>query len=524
MRELRFVMLVMLVVIGCGESAPETAPQDESSDTVERSEPEITSVTTARGFTQIPQGTTVSLVIRGKKLQHTTSVAIGDSVLSLDSVSARELHVTVFGFSPTTLGPLDVSVTSEAGTTVAPGAIERTPIVVSPSAVEGDGTFQSPSRLCDVESDTGGPGIFLVLLAGTHRCGRLLQLTAGTTVQGDPSQRTIVRGTDTEGFGFAIDPAGGPVTTTLRDLTLAAPVAFASISPSFGVGQVVVERVVSAGPISAIGDAVMTIDHYTYDGEGNGIELSVGTITNSTIRHCGAGDGITISPLFGFSNVTIDHVVVKDCARGLVANTGQVTTTITNSRFTDNRIGMQLLDGLHTIRDTVIRDDAMTPQASLTGISINRAEVFATDVKITGQRDAAISIVQTSSDSHAASLFGDGLVLVGGRIGIAFIGIDNHLSLRNSTVRDQTEAALLIQSLDGPINLGDAFTPGNNALSIVTGFVIDDQREFNRSFDKYIQAVGTTLNGVRFDGETVDGPAELAPFYRIISDESGIQF
>ncbi len=44
------------------------------------------------------------------------------------------------------------------------------------------------------------------------------------------------------------------------------------------------------------------------------------------------------------------------------------------------------------------------------------------------------------------------------------------------------------------------------------------------SSDKYIQAIGTTLNGVSFAGETVDGAAELAPFYRIVSFESGIQF
>ena len=58
---------------------------------------------------------------------------------------------------------------------------------------------------------------------------------------------------------------------------------------------------------------------------------------------------------------------------------------------------------------------------------------------------------------------------------------------------------------------------------MISGFAINDGRFTESSFSRYIFAFGTTLNGVSFDGQTIDGPAELAPFYRIASD-SGIQF
>jgi hypothetical protein len=515
---------VVLVAVGCGVSAPDASPpQGGSFDIVARSAPEITSVTTERGFTQIRQSATVPLVITGKKLQHTTSVAVGNLFSTLDSVSAHELRVTVFTFDSTPLGPLDVTVTGTAGTTVAAGAVELTPIVVSPTAADGDGTFQSPMKLCDLEPGVGSGGTILVLLAGTHHCDRLLEIGGGITVQGDPNQPTIVAGTETGGFGFTIDFGGPSSNTVFRDITFAAPVAFASISTSFGVGSVLVERVVSAGRISAVGDSFVTVDHYSYEGEGNGIEVSFAKITNSTLRHCGSGDGVLVASFFNAANVTMDGVIVEDCQHGLnlVGQRFGLSSTIANCQFIDNRVGVRIVNGFHAIHNTVIRNAAPAAPGQA-GISLGRADLFLTNTQISGQ-DVGISIIQTNSDGRG-SLVGGGLTIVGGRIGVEFLGIENALSLRNSTVRDQTEASLEISSVDSRINLGDSFSPGNNALSVVSGFVIDDTRRFNSFFDKYIQATGTTLNGVSFDGETVDGPAELAPFYRVGDFDAGIQF
>jgi hypothetical protein len=70
-------------------------------------------------------------------------------------------------------------------------------------------------------------------------------------------------------------------------------------------------------------------------------------------------------------------------------------------------------------------------------------------------------------------------------------------------------------------NLGSTSGAGNNALSVKRGgFALDDARIGTQFLDRYILAVGTTLNGVSFDGQTLEGPAELAPYYRIIHPDS----
>jgi hypothetical protein len=59
------------------------------------------------------------------------------------------------------------------------------------------------------------------------------------------------------------------------------------------------------------------------------------------------------------------------------------------------------------------------------GISLGRAELFLTNTQISGQ-DVGISIIQTNSDGRA-NLVGGGLSIVGGRIGVEFLGIENVL-------------------------------------------------------------------------------------------------
>jgi hypothetical protein len=515
---------VVLVAVGFGCLAPDGSPPPGGAfDIVERSTPEITSVTTQRGFAQIRQSATVPLVIRGKKFQGTVRVTVGPFFVTLDSVEPHEVHVTVFTFGSVAPGPLDVSLTAAAGTTTAAGAVELTPIVVSPTATDGDGTFQSPTRLCDLESPVGSGGALLTLLAGTHLCGRVLEVIGGITVQGDPNQPTIVAGTETGGFGFTIEFGNRFSTTVFRDLTFAPPVAFASISTSVGSGSLLVERVTSAGTLSAIGDSLVTVDHYTHDGEGNGIEVSIASITNSTLRHCGAGDGVVVRPFQNFSSVALDHVVVEDCEHGVTVDgqSGAQSSTITNTQFLDNRVGIHIVGGFTQMSDSEIRNVAPAAPGRA-GISIERGDLFVTNTQISGQ-DVGASISQFNSDGRGG-LAGDGITIEGGRVGVSISGIENSLSLHNSTVRDQTDAAAVIGSVDSSIDFGTSFSPGNNALSVVSGFVIDDRRRFESLIDKYIQAVGTTLNGFSFDGQTIDGPAELAPFYRIADGDSGIQF
>jgi hypothetical protein len=437
-------------------------------------------------------------------------------ITTLDSVSARELRATVFPVG-NTLGPLDVTVTANNGTVVIPGALEMTPFVVSATAVTGHGTFQSPMNLCDRAMGDTGFGSTVLLLAGTHHCNGV-SIGGGSIVLGDPDQATILTGTDTGGFGMGIGWSG--TTTTLRDVTFVPPLMEFSI---FSAGDVIMERVVDVGGIMHTG-GTLRLDHYTYEGEGTALDVSSAEIRNSTIRHCGASDGIFAHGTDG-QFVGLDGVLVEDCEVGLRA-TGAVFTRmsiqILNSQLIDNGIGIILTHASTGVENTVIRDDESTPRAGQFGVIAGAGSTGLHDVDILGQEQTGLVMSYVPGERPEVLVFGDGLRITGGAIGIDFPGIDNQLTLRNSIIRDQTQAALLVGNIDGVTNLGTAGNPGNNQLSVVSGFAIDDVRQGENS-PRLIRANGTTLNGVSFDGQTIVGPAELAPFYRVASSP-GIQF
>jgi hypothetical protein len=517
----------MLVLVSC--SGLEAG--DGALDVVARTDPRITAVHTDDGFTEIRQNAFTSIVIAGKRLADTTSVSVGELFVTIDSVTDDEVRATVFSESPSP-GRLDVSVTTGTGTAIMPRALALTPFVVSPAAVTGHGTFQSPMSLCDPEFELTGNGSTVQLLAGTHHCDRQIILGAGSIVLGDRDGGTIVTGTETGGFGFAIWFGNLGSVTTIRNVTFQAPLAAASIE--LNDGNLVVERVVDAGGIAEFGDGSATIDHYTYVGEGTGLELQRATVTHSTIRHCGTGDGIHVavgrSSING-NNVILDDVVVEDCQRGLVvgAPSGQPVgagVQVLNSRFVDNAIGILIQDGFTFLQDTVIRGDEATPRASSVGIQIERGDASMSGGKITDQTTAGIQVFGSngSSDSNT-TLDVEGVLIAGGKRGIDFGGVENDLFLHGSTIRGQTEAAVRISAFDSFIVLGSTSDPGGNALSVQRGgFALDDARSGTQFFDRYILAVGTTLNGVSFDGQTIEGPAELAPYYRLPLPDSGLQF
>lgn len=518
---------ILASVVGCSsQPAAEPAEPLEPFDVVAASQPVITSVTTDDGFTQVRQNATVTLVIKGKKLQHTTGVTIGAFLIfSLDSVAAHEVRVTAFGSTATPLGPVDVTVTSADTTTTAPGAIRLTPFVVSPTAVTGHGTFQSPMSLCDPDLELSvGSGSVVRLLPGTHRCGRQLFLNGGTFV-GDPDEPTIITGTAAGGFGMFANAFGTPM--TFRNLTFAPPLAGWTIS--FGGDELDLQRVVDAGGILADDNTLVKLDHYTYEGEGTGLDLHGADIQHSTIRHCGSGDGIVARHNSNGPGVTISHTRVEDCDLGLVLvppdQRGlRIVADISNSRFIDNRIGISAAGANTTIHDTVVRGHSAGPRVSSVGVAVSSGNTTLSNVEITGQQDTGLGVFHILSDDEDALVFVSSVTIVGGHFGIDLSGIDNQLTVRGSTVRGQTVASLAISNVDGRADLGTPSSPGNNQLSVISGFVIDDTRSTESFFSRYTFATGTTLNGVSFDGQTIDGPAELAPFYRIANFDAGIQF
>jgi hypothetical protein len=372
--------------------------------------------------------------------------------------------------------------------------------------------------LCDPDLGTfTDVGSTVLLLAGTHRCGRLVILGAGT-IAGDPLQPTVITGTDDGGFVMAAGAFGGPV--TIRDLTFAQPLSDRSID-FFG-GELDIERVIDAGGGIIAGDRdLVKIDHYTYEGEGNGIDVFNAEITNSTIRHCGSASGIVARGDSNGGFVKIDHTVVEDCDVGIAfigpGGFGRVGGTISNSQLLDNGVGISGAFATIGVSSTVIAGNDATPRVSSMGISLGSGFADLAGIEITGQQDIGLSIYHGSSDDQDAVVFAESLQITGGQFGIAFGGIDNNLSVHNSIIRDQTIASVAIGSLDGSIVIS------NNQLSVISGFCIDDSRFTESGLSHFMHADGTTLNGVSFDGQSIEGPTELAPFYRIASD-SGIQF
>jgi len=269
------------------------------------------------------------------------------------------------------------------------------------------------------------------------------------------------------------------------------------------------------------------LDHYTYEGEGTAVDVFSADITSSTIRHCGSGDGIVAHAPINSPGLTVDQTVIEDCERGIAlvgpGGSGRVIGQIANAQLLDNGIGISASFAFLEVTSTVIAGNDATPRVSSTGIAVGSGDTFLFGVEITGQTDVGFFIDHARSDDQDAVVFAKGLVITGGQIGITFGGIDNNLAVRNAIIRDQTIASLAVGNLDGLTDFGTPSDPGNNQLSVISGFAIDDSRFTESGLSHFIHATGTTLNGVSFDGQSIDGPAELAPFYRIASD-SGIQF
>jgi hypothetical protein len=74
------------------------------------------------------------------------------------------------------------------------------------------------------------------------------------------------------------------------------------------------------------------------------------------------------------------------------------------------------------------------------------------------------------------------------------------------------------------VDLGTVGASERNALSVVSGFALDDVRDAALPANRFVQAFGTTLNGRSYDGQTVEGPASVPPDYRVLMLAGAIQF
>ncbi|TMQ11595.1 MAG: hypothetical protein E6J90_34280 [Deltaproteobacteria bacterium] len=525
----RYLLFIPVAVLGCGGAGMQPDELDEldelESVQADTAAPVITSVMTDDGFRQIRQDGLSHLVVRGNHLDTATSVTVGASLAEIESIAPHEVRASVFA-PPGLLGHVDVTVVTAAGTATRPDALRVTPWVMSPTAVGGHGTFQSPMNLCDLEFDPAQPGDTVQLLAGVYECSSFLDLNDGITFEGAGRDKTLIQGS----FVFLIAFGPATATTTIRDLTFLAPVL-----PDVLVGNLVVERVTSTIRFFIGNGGNARFDRYAFEGPGTGVEVENASaeIANSTIRNCGGSDGIALGGTQSGAHATLDNVVIEGCDRGVFLTGPQFpfsqligSVTIANSKLIDNRIGVFLSDGTATVQNTEIRDDETTPQIPETGIVTVNGDVNVVGARISGQRFAGIAVSLSSFFDPGADLTVSGTVIDGGTVGIGFGGTDelSSLHVRSSKIRGQTVAAVAVGG-DSTIDLSSADTPDDpNVFSTVSGFALSDGRTFVSPFHKYIDATGTRLNGVVFPTQLLDGPVSLAPYFRIASSESGIRF
>ena len=509
---------------GAPDAPPDAAAAIDAPPDAPSTDPAILAVVTDADAAEIRQDAVAHLVLTGRNLEGASSVTIGTTAATIDSASATEARVTLL--VPSIIGPQPVTLVATAGTVTKPAAIVVTPFIVAPGGGGGLGTYGSPLGLCDLNSDPPQPGDTVELQAGTHEAGCMVMLSTGVTITGAPGETVIVRGTADTAFGFGV--FGGPeaATTTLRDLTFEEPLLANTID--LAAGALLVQRVRDAGGIGTWGQSA-TLDHYTFVGAGPAVDTSGDTagvtVTDSTIQ-CTSGTGILAHD---GGQVALDGVTIMDCATGLWAEGSPTTSagaSVTDCDFVDNFIGIRATFARASISGTTIRDDETTTIASSIGVWADAGTVDITTTTISDQDSTGLLVTSPNPNDaiHSSQVIVNGVEIVRGRVGLECDNLDNHVTLRNSTIRDQTSAAISWWALDSRGDFGQAGDPGHNVLSVVSGFVLDDHRSTESLFYRYLYANGTTLNGVSFDGQTIEGPAELAPYYRSSSGDSGLQF
>jgi hypothetical protein len=505
-----------------GASEPDAAPSGMV----------IESIQTADGYTQVrqgsifPDGSSVDLVIAGERLADVTSVTVGEFVISLRDVTDREVRVRFPVPHAARLGPRQVTVTSPEESVAVAGAIEVTPYVVAPSAsASGHGTFQSPMTICNDQVRRSRAGDTILLLEGAHTCSqfRIWLEEGGQIFQGQGVAETSL-GVAADGFhGFDLLPPNPEAVTTFRDLTIIS----ANVGPTIRLwdrGSLLVERVALNGLGISLGNCSDCETRATIRGA---------SFTSSQIEASGRAQLDVFDSAFSQGAVCIHasggrflvtNSTFESCFIGVLLERGDpssepVRGEIRDSVLVDNQTGIAQRAGRLTVTDTSIRQTAGSSGPFDRGIRINRGELEASRVTITGQGVAGIEAFVSAAEVDSARVTLADVLVEGGQYGVYLHGSSEGggLFMRSSIVRDQTVAAVSLgfaRAVRHDLN-------GNNQLSVVSGVALDDAR-VDPVFGT-IEAAGMTLNGTSYTG-LIEGPAERLPDYRIVDDRGVIEF
>lgn len=501
----------------------------------------VTGVDNGFGGDEIRQGASVALTITGTDLAGATSVMVGTMATTIDSRAATELRASFYVDHGYAIGAVALTVVTPMGTTTVPGALEVTPFVVSPTGtIGGRGTYESPMHLCDSAlgafGDGPGWGDTVQLLGGVHQCGAYVLFNEGILVEGAADGSTVIEGAGGTGFVFSFYPSPTQV-TAIRRITFAPPLEEYSVR--FAGNSLTLEEV-AGGRVEVTNANTLIVTDYQFQGGGLALDLAARELTLADVLvRCDAGDhdGIRLSPsldpvLYGIG--TVERVRVEHCRVGLrigkTANLDEMPKLeIEELELIDNEVGMIESCGEITMHDPVISGDAMTARPSEVGIVLGNGYLTLLGGVISGQEDAGIQQWTSGGGffEPVAQLMVDGAEIIGGARGLDFSGYDGgtDMTVRNSTIRDQTEASVYIFSgYESVVDLGIVGWPGNNALSVVSGFAIDDHRNDSLIGYEWVYAHGTTLNALGYDGNSIRGPAMIAPDFRIADFDSGIMF
>lgn len=493
----------------------------------------ISSVATADGYTEIRQGDSAELVIRGRGLGRVDTVtldsfngAIEAEVLRAGDKEVRariEVPHGQFGLQTITLsGP--------NGSASAVDALRFTEYIVAADAgTGGKGTHQSPLALCDPAVQTAVGGDIVVLLAGEHRCDAVLDLRAGGQyIYGQGPGVTVVRG-DTSSFGGFLLGAG----TSLQDFTIIAPdpaagaaiisrgtdnflntsglevvgsgVVLEAAASSFVSGQFRSTRIAGAPvAIAASGLAVVDFREGSIADCTTGVDIASGTLVviDSTVERCDVGLHVRRTPAGGMP----------------------VRSVIAENRLLDLRVGAHVEDGDFTLAGGIVADDETTPKESERGVLVENGQVSVTFTTITGQSIAGVeaAVRGGSAGGELRAMIGE-IIIEGGQYGVLLRGPSEPGSFivqGSAVLRDQTVASVSV-GIAGPFTVGLSSDCCGTELSIASGFALEDVRTepgVTIAADPPIRLNGATFSGL------VTGPAELPPYYRIATEAGAIQF
>ncbi len=514
-------------------------PPNERAEVSPLGGPSITMVRNEDGGVQVREASATRFVVTGTELAGATSATVqGCYETVINSATATEVRVTSQCFSMPRGALLSVSVTTPGGTATLPDAILVTPFVFSPAApLGGRGTYESPMPLCDPELELWiGGGNKMELLGGTHVCGDTLVLFGNVQVEGALDGSTVIEGDGGNSFTISMNGSAGPV--EIRRLT------FRELGPGVSLslnGADFTIEDVSGGRVEVLGAPSITLDDYSFDGAGGALNLQADSFTLSDIDvrcQSGSDTGIRLAERqesFTTAQGTLARIAVEHCARGLhIARvdpfTQEPALEIDDLVLVDNVVALQMDSGQVTVRELEIRGDATTPLVSQVGVDFSGHHLSLLGGEILGQTLAGISQVTSSSGGFpdpVAQLFVDRFEIAGGQVGVELQGYDGgtDLKIRRSVIRDQTVACLRGSGYESWMDLGTVEEPGGNALSVVSGYAIDDIRtDTNLGWHFYLDARGTTLNGLGYDTNVIDGPALIPLDFRIATSRSGIRF